>query len=269
MRHAPLSSTHSHRWFARLGPALLLSVILVGTATVAAAPPAPAANAGVITTWNQHAVARITFPAGSPTNFNYFAFVHLAMYNAVVGITGEYELYKWDKHAPTGASPEAAAAAAAHRLLVHYFPAATLTLNGHLNASLDLVPDGGAQDKGIAYGVKAADHIIALRANDGRGAFVTVPTGTGAGHWQPLSALPSAAFATAWMGGVTPLAIPSATEFAPGAPPAIGSAEYNADFEEVRLLGDAADPLNARSDEMDTTAKFFSDAGIGPMQAAL
>ena len=270
MRHASSTTTPSTRSAWRVAPALLLATTVVAATPVAAAPaPAPAASAAVVSTWNGIAVSTVTAGAPGPTAFNYFAFVHLAMYNAVVGITGEYELYKWDKHAPTGASPEAAAAAAAHRLLVHYFPSATLTLNGHLNASLDLVPDGGAQDKGIAYGVKAADHIIALRANDGRGAFVTVPTGTGAGHWQPLSALPSAAFATAWMGGVTPLAIPSATEFAPGAPPAIGSAEYNADFEEVRLLGDAADPLNARSDEMDTTAKFFSDAGIGPMQAAL
>ena len=269
MRHAPLSSTHSLRWLARLGPALLLSVLLVGTASVAAAPPAPAANAAVITTWNQHAVARITIPAGSPTNFNYFAFVHLAMYNAVVGITGEYELYQWDKHAPTGASPEAAAAAAAHGVLVHFFgttDAIVADLNNKLAASLALVPDGGAQDKGVAYGVKAADRIIALRTGDGRNAAVTVPVSTAAGHWRPEPG--AAVFASAWLGGVTPLAVESATQFAPDdPPPPINSQKYVDEFNEVRDLGEMNSTL--RDATMTETALFFSDAGIGPMQAAL
>ena len=62
-------------------------------------------------------------PAASPTHFIYFAFMHLAMHNAVNGITGKYELYQWDEHANQSASPEAAAAAAAHRILSNYFPA--------------------------------------------------------------------------------------------------------------------------------------------------
>ena len=37
------------------------------------------------------------------------------------GITGEYELYEWNAKAPKGASPQAAAAAAAHGILMEYF----------------------------------------------------------------------------------------------------------------------------------------------------
>src|ERR671911_1737280 len=122
MRHASSTTTPSTRSAWRVAPALLLATTVVAATPVAAAPaPAPAASAAVVSTWNGIAVSTVTAGAPGPTAFNYFAFVHLAMYNAVVGITGEYELYKWDKHAPTGASPEAAAAAAAHRLLVHYF----------------------------------------------------------------------------------------------------------------------------------------------------
>ena len=84
----------------------------------AAPQPPRGANAAVIATWNEMAVSDgHDGGMASPTNFNYYAFVHLAMYNAVVGITGEYELYRWDAVAPKGASPEAAAAAAAHRVL--------------------------------------------------------------------------------------------------------------------------------------------------------
>src|SRR5918995_1821313 len=80
-------------------PALLLSVSLVAAGPVAATQPPVAANPAVITTWNEIALTTVTGPApngagmAGPTAFNYFAFTHLAVYNAVVGITGEYELY--------------------------------------------------------------------------------------------------------------------------------------------------------------------------------
>lgn len=120
MRHASSISPHPHRTGRRAFVALLLSLTLI-SATPAVGAPAPAAKAAVITTWNQIAVSTITANGPSPTAFNYFAFVHIAMYNAVVGITGEYELYRWSGQPSAGASPEAAAAAAAHRVLVTYF----------------------------------------------------------------------------------------------------------------------------------------------------
>ncbi len=262
-------SIHPHRSPWRTAPALLLSLTLVAATPVVAAPPVPAANPAVITTWNQIAVSTITANGPSPTAFNYFAFVHIAMYNAVVGITGEYELYRWTKPAPHGASPEAAAATAAHRVLVNYFgttDAIVADLDAKLAASLALVPDGGPQDKGISYGRRAADHIIALRANDGRGAAVTVPAATEPGDWSPTPPA-NAPFASAWLGQVTPLAVNSTTQFAPGPPPAIGSATYLEEFEEVRDYG-AIDSA-VRTADQTLTARFFSDAGIGPMQGAL
>ena len=270
MRHASSISPHPHRSARRAFPALLLSLTLI-SATPAVGAPAPAAKAAVITTWNQIAVSTVTANGPSPTAFNYFAFVHIAMYNAVVGITGEYELYRWSGQPASGASPEAAAAAAAHRVLVNYFgttSAIVADLNAKLTASLALVPDGRGQNRGVSYGVRAADRIIALRANDGRGAAVTVPVATEPGDWSPTppALLP---FASAWLGGVRPLAVTSTTQFAPGAPPPINSAKYLKEFEEVRTLGDINAPSTIRSDAMEQTAKFFSDAGIVPMQAAL
>ena len=271
MIHASSQLPHPHSIGRRAVMALLLSLTLIsGVAPTLAVPPPGADNARVITTWNEIAVNRITTngTVTSPTNFNYFAFVHLAMYNAVVGITGEYEMYRWDKHAPTGASPEAAAAAAAHRIMVNYFgttPAIVADLDAKLAASLALVPDGGAQDKGISYGVRAADNIIALRMNDGRNAAVTVPVADGPGDWSPTPPgnLP---FSSAWLGGVTPIALISTTQFAPGPPPAIGTTQYNTDFAEVRDIGEVGSP---RTQFQSETAKFYSDAGIFPMQAAL
>lgn len=262
MRYRPptLAAHHPAR---RVSATLLLSLALVTATPVTAAPPAAEADAAVITDWNAVAAATI---AGNPSAFLNYSFVHLAMYNAVVGITGEYEPYRWDKHAPTNASPEAAAAAAAHRILTTYFPTQTATLDGHLTASLAQVADGGPQDKGIAYGVRAADHIIALRANDGRGAAVMIPVADAAGEWRstPPAGLP---FAVPWLGGVTPLALDSYDRFDPGAPPAIGTQLYRDELAEVRAKG--AKVGSTRTADEEFLAKYYADVPFGPMEAAL
>jgi hypothetical protein len=185
------------------------------------------------------------------------------MYNAVVGITGEYQQYQWSSPAPHNASPEAAAAAAAHRVLVTYFPAATATLDAQLAASLALVPDGGPQDKGIGYGIRAANRIIALRAGDGRGAMVSIPPALEAGDWVGTT------FAVPWLGLVRPLALDSLTQFDPGPPPAIGSALYRAELAEVRSIGAADATGGARSFDQEQTARYFAALPFGPMQEGL
>ena len=260
------TSAHRDRPVKRISLALLVCLTLISATPAAAAHPVPATNASVITTWNQIAVNTVTATGPSPTAFNYFAFTHLAMYNAVVGITGRYELYKWDAVGSKQASPEAAAAAAAHRVLTNYFPAQAATLDASLAASLARVRNPVAKRKGVAFGVRAANHIIALRTGDGRNAAVTVPTGTNPGHWRPEPA--TALFTSAWLGGVTPLAIDSATQFAPGAPPAINTATYLEEFNEVRDYG-GQNADTKRTAEQSQTARFYSDAGIVPMQAGL
>lgn len=259
----PTASIHPapRRRIWRGAPVLLLSLSLV-IATPAAGAPQPAADdPGVITDWN--AIAAATIPP-NPAAFLNYAFVHLAMYNAVNGITGEYEQYQWSSPAPHNASPEAAAAAAAHRVLVTYFPAATATLDARLAASLALVPDGGPKDKGIGYGLRAADHIIALRANDGRNATVVIPPATEPGDYSV-----SNGFATPWLGLVKPLALESLTQFDPGPPPAIGTPLYEEELEEVRLIGDFDAPPDVRSDAQEDTAKYFAALPFGPMQEGL
>ena len=129
--------------------------------------PHPAADASVIATWNEMAVTTVNGGAASPANFNYYAFVHLAMYNAVAAITGEYELYKWDGVAPKVASPEAAAAAAAHRILTNYFPGInTANLDAQLAASLANVRNPVARANGA--GVRDRSSQPHHRPPDGR-----------------------------------------------------------------------------------------------------
>lgn len=259
----------------RTALALLLSISFAAVTPVSAAQPSAAANPAVISTWNQIAVNTLIQapPNGAgktaPEAFLYFAFVHAAMYNAVVGITGEYELYQWNVRAPKGASPEAAAAVAAHRVLRTYFGGignVAANLDAQLATSLNGIPDGVPKDQGVRYGERAADQLIALRANDGRDAAVTVPAASDPGDWRPTppAELP---FLVPWYGGVDPLLIDSTSQFDPGLPPQIGSQQYRDEFAEVRDYGEIGSVL--RTPDQTLTARFFSDTGIRPIQVAL
>jgi hypothetical protein len=54
--------------------------------------------------------------------------------------------------------------AAAHEILVTYVPSAQATLDADYAASLAQLPDGPAKVRGIAFGTRAADNLIRLRA---------------------------------------------------------------------------------------------------------
>ena len=64
------------------------------------------------------------------------------MYNAVVGVEGRYEPYRFHAQAPRRTSVQAAAVAAAHRVLVTYVPSAQAALDADYAASLAQIPDG-------------------------------------------------------------------------------------------------------------------------------
>jgi hypothetical protein len=231
----------------------------------------PADDAGVIGDWNATAVATlITDAVRSPAeSYVYFGFTHAAMHNAVNGITREYSLYKWRDHGPRCASPEAAAASAAYHLLSAYFasiPAAKARLDAAYSASLDAIANGWAKDAGVAYGEAAADRIVDLRDGDGRYAAIEFTTPPGPGVWRP-TADPPVPFSTPWLSQMMPMVMQDSDQFRPGPPPALGSNQYAREFNEVKRLGRATG--SARSPEQTQTAMFFSDIGVGGLQAAL
>jgi len=71
---------------------------------------------------------------------------------------------------PRDASQEAAAAAAAHQVLVALYPAFKTALDAALQQSLAEIPDGNDKVEGIRIGQTVADRILALRSNDGSNA---------------------------------------------------------------------------------------------------
>src|SRR5688572_25202950 len=143
-------------------------------------------------------------PALNPfAQARFAAIVQLAVFEAVNSITGDYQGYLGSPSAPTGASvsapigssPEAAAIAAAYRVLITFFgadAATALALNNDRAASLALIPDGTPKTTGIATGEAAAVAVMAVRAGDGSSPLTNyLPTPAGAGDWNLTPGCPT------------------------------------------------------------------------------
>lgn len=248
---------------AAVAATLAVGLLAVSPNESATADHGGPADPSVVTRWNQIGVATIaadnatTPPRKQPIEvYLYLAFMHAAMYNAVVGIEGGYEPYRFHEKAPVHASSEAAAAAAAHRILVTYSPEQRTTLDAAYDASLAAIADGESETRGVAYGELAAATLVAQRAQDGRNAPILFEKPEAPGIWRPTPPA-LARFSAPWLGYVTPLAVRSGEQFGdPGPAPALTSDEYARDFAEVKSVGAAAS--TARSDAQTETARFYS-----------
>jgi hypothetical protein len=70
-----------------------------------------------------------------------------------------------------------------------------------------------------------------------------------------------------WLSQVEPFLLRSPSQFRPAGPPALTSDTYEEEFDEVRDYGAKTGSL--RTAKQTETALFFSDIGVGPVQASL
>jgi PAP2 superfamily len=164
------------------------------------------------------------------------ALVHVAMFDAVNAIDRSYSPYFARVHASRGASQEAAAAQAAHDTLAALYPARQAIFDAALAEDLAGIPRGRAR-QGIAIGREVARQILTLRSDDGSSAIMSyTPPTDDPGQWQPTPPDFSPA-GNVHVPFITPFAVDSTSQFRPGPYPALTSAEYAADVNEVKALG--------------------------------
>jgi hypothetical protein len=193
-------------------------------------------SADAVLHWNEVAVdaAFAPGPASPVPFFRNLAIVYVAMYDAVNAIDRSYAPYFADVHASQGASKEAAAAQAAHDTLSALYPSQQATFDTALAEDLVGIPPGRAK-QGIQVGKEVARRILEWRSTDGSDKPETFSLPDDPGNWQPTGAPPALVHA----GSITPFAVESTSQFRPTAPPSLASAEYAADFDEVKELGSA------------------------------
>jgi hypothetical protein len=215
----------------------------------------------VVLDWNAIMVATVS--SQNPfAQARFAAITQLAVFEAVNAITDDYRSYLGPIDAPPGASAEAAAVAAAHAVLVNYFPAAATTLDAAREASLAAIPDGLSEDDGVVVGLEAAAELIALRTGDGSSPpQFYQPASSDPGAWQTTPTCPPAGGILLHWQNVTPFGIESNAQFRSDPPPPLSSPEYARDYEEVARVG-AIDSLERPADRSDVARLYAALSAV-------
>ena len=231
---------------------------------------AGSAAADAVTDWNK-TVVNATVAAGRPNPETAAAatYVHLAIYDAIVSIAGRYVPFATHvENAPAGASREAAAAEAAYTILVALYPAATFPalatqFTTAYNNALNAIPGSQAKTDGVAVGHAAAAGLLATRQNDGFRANVPykfLPLAAGVYQKTPGPDGTIGSYvgpAAPWMTQFKPFTMRSRDQFRADGPPALGSAQWAEDFNEVKAFGAASDLPNSRTNEQEEIGLFY------------
>src|SRR5260370_5690022 len=123
----------------------------------------------VVIDWNNIASTTIITNAKQSSTGSgvWLAYVQLAVYDAVNTIDHRHQPYLFTTDAPASASKDAAAIAAAHRVLANYFPTQQVSLDAQFTSSLPAISDTPANiSAGMAVGEQAAQDLIAARSHD-------------------------------------------------------------------------------------------------------
>jgi hypothetical protein len=212
------------------------------------------ASADVVTDWNEQAVAAGYKANAGSANARTVTMVHVAMFEALNSIEPRYTPYRKRLPVESGASRDAAAAAAAHHVLARMYPLLAKDLDKALQASLAGIAEGPSKVNGLRLGEQAGAAILAERSNDGFTTPNTYRPATSAGKYVPTM-LPQGFNMVA----MHPFAMKSPDQFRPPAPPALTSAEWARDFNEVKRLG--AKTGSARTAEQTEIARFWELTG--------
>ena len=230
------------------------TTILACAAVVSFAHPA---HADVVSEWNTAALdafrANATPP---PLASRALAILHISMYDAINGIVRTHERYFVLSRVPASASVVAAASAAAHEALTALVPSQAASFDTVHSGILAGIADSPQKRAGVEWGEDVARQILAARANDNAGAVVPAPPGSGPGVWQPTPPAFAPYLLPQW-GFVTSFAIPASSFFRPPGPPALDSARWASDYNEVKSLGAAVG--SQRTPEQTLIALFWAD----------
>lgn len=240
--------------------ALALTGTAVPTPAAAQAGTTPAGNA--VITWNAHAQTAIYEVARQSPNVTgrSFAMVQGAVYDAVNAIAGTpYEPYLIAPRTRRGDSADAAVAAAAYRVLLSLFPAQAPSLTAQYEAALAAVRDGRAERGGIAVGEQAAAAMIAARRDDGAFGAGTWNISDAPGQWRPTA--PAYAQDGAWLADLEPFVVDDVAAYRTAGPPALSSAAWARELNEVKALGSATSTV--RTADQTQAALWWHDRRLG------
>ena len=239
------------------------ALLIISTAALLSVPQI--ANADVVTDWNTIAVGTVSADTVANRQSRDMAMVHAAMFDAMNAIRPYYTPAMVSITAKGYASREAAAAQAAHDVLLALFPARQANLDAMLAASLAQIPNDdehGHRPKywGIVAGQMAAIAVLYTRQNDH--AFDSVPftPQPGPGEYQFTPGCSSGNISVPGWGKVTPFTVPDPDYFPTATRPAVTDSEWLAALDEVRAYG--ASNSTVRTAEQTQIGLFYIEGSM-------
>lgn len=250
---------------------LILITPLAGLITVKPVP-AVASVPDPVLQWigimNDTVIAGQTNPLAST---RVTALVSASMFDAVNGIHPTYTSLYVRPHAPGYASQRAAAVEAAYVILSTLYPLQAGSLGTSHDASIAAISAterAASVQAGRAWGQAVATTILQLRSNDGLtpppppfvGVLGIESSPLAVGVWRPTPLLNATGAAPQWA-TMTPWVLTRPSQFRIGPPNALNSAEYAADYNEIKSMGVYSG--SSRSDDQSELALFW--AGNTPL----
>ena len=234
------------------------------------------ADADAVTYWNDITLAAVTAGRPGPRGVADLALVEAAVHDAVQAIDGRYEPYNVEVPGAHG-SRSAAVAAAAYYVLVGFYSSSQAAT---LKTTYDnfLVAKGLTGNPGLEVGRKVAEQIIPLRRLDPVPLPPAPNDGTAPGQWRPTDSFisvmgnppvpaPFSPMLVPWLASFDPFTLTGPARFRAGPPPALTSARYTRDYNEVKAFGSFGS--TARTPEQTDLAYFWSENFVAQWNRAL
>jgi hypothetical protein len=240
-----------------------ISLALVVVALVALVPAgtrATAAGSNAVRDWNATAVNIVAADKEGPLGgLRSMAMVDAAIYDAVQAI-GSPSGYRLNGNQisgiPANASPEAATASAARIILLGVAPGQRSNIDAAYTSTLAQIPDSTSKAIGVLVGTWAGSKVAAWRSHDGSTMPAPAYSQPGLpGTFQPSTSSSAIGTATSYL---MPFAIQRANQFRAPAPPALTSAQYTADYNEVKSPG-SKDSTMRTADQTQAAYFWFDD----------
>ena len=224
----------------------------------------PSAQGDVISDWNL-AATNATANIGSPAQARALAIAHGAAFDAVNSIQPRFMPYIKEFSALAGTSADAAAAAAMYAVLSAIVPAQKAAFDVAYQSIVNKIPDGEARERGISFGNEVARAYLEARSKDGMSATAEFKPPPGVGQWRatPPSNAP---MALPHLADVVPFTTKDFGYLKVKGPPALDSAEYARDVEEIRQIGSRHS--TTRTADQTASAIFWYISTPVPWQAA-
>jgi hypothetical protein len=216
---------------------------------LAAAFVALAAHADTVADW-----ADITtdIATDGPNTIRTMALAENAVYEAVNAVTERYPKDRVDLGSATGASIDAAIAAASRTVLLHEAKIVQDRTEAAYAKALNSIPPGDARDRGVGLGERAAADVLAKHMSD-IGAIEPYRPLTSPGVYVPTTFPLGYAVAQHH-----PWFLKSGSQFRPGPPPDLKSKLWARDYNEIKAIG--ALQSTVRTAEQTEIARFWATA---------